>query len=214
MPTYSLNLTTGALLVLLAFSTTAYGQGSSHPAANLPVPQSHFTESEFQRVARLGAEEAFRERPSSVDGTSIRGITVLSSVESVDDNSPDSRLALVTSYSYDRGATIRRLVDLHKNTVVTEYVTDDSSAPLAEIEKSLVQYLVLQDQRIADLLGEATNDITVEMLLTSTTNPDDRFFRKRVVLTLLKTSQGYARNLPKIFVNLSDSAVVLGEYEP
>ena len=211
MPIYTLNLATGTLLILLALSTAAYGQGSSHPAANLPVPQSHFTESEFRRAARLGAEEAFGMRLSSVDSTSIRGMTVLSSVESVDDNSPDSRLALVTSYSYDRGATIRRVVDLANNAVVTEHVTDDSSAPLAEIEKSIVHSLVLQDRRIAELLGDSINDIAVEMLLTSSFDPDDRFFRKRVVLALLKTPQGYARNLPKIYVNLSDSTVVVGE---
>ena len=211
MSASNLKLLGGTFLILLTLPMTTYGQSPTHPAASLPVPLSHFTESELHLAASLGAEEAYQMQLSSTDGTSTKNLTVLSSVESVDDNFPNSRLALVTSYSYDRNVTIRRLVDLNQNTVVTEHVVDDSSAPLAVLEKSIVQHLVLQDNRIADLLGNAMNDVSVEMLLTSTYDPEDRFFRKRVVMALFKTSHGYVRNMPKVLVNLSDEEVVVGE---
>ena len=211
MYTFVMKSLTGAFLTLLASIGVAYGQSTPHPAESLPIPLSHFTESEFQRAAQLGADEAFRMTISSLDDKSTSKLTVLSGVESVDANAPDSRLALVTSYSYERNATIRRLVDLNTNTVVSESVTEDTSAPLAEIEKSLAQFLVLRDKRIVDLLGHDVVDVSVETLLTSAFDPDDRFFRKRVVLALLKTSRGYTSNLPKIFVDLTDSQVIFGE---
>ena len=200
------------LLLSLASPSTTYGQSSDHPASHLPIPRSHLTDSEIQQAAKLGAEGALDTLvPRPVAAMSTRNITVLSSIESVDDNTPGSRLALVTSYSYDRNVTIRRLVDLTRNVIVQEQVTDDSSAPLAELEKNAIEHFVRTDDRIANLLGEVKEQVTVEMLLTRTRDRDDRFFGKRVVSVLLKTPQGYLVNLPNIYVNLSNVEVVLQE---
>ena len=205
--------TTAAIALFVAFVPlrVVHAQPPSHPAAWLPLPLSHFTKSELQRAARLGAPEALRPTPSSHALFSTQPPTVLSTIENVDDNSPDSLLALVTSYSYAENKTIRRLVDLKTNTVVEEYVTVESSVPLAKVERAAVRSLVLRDPRITDLVGALKNDLTVEMLVTTTQDPTNRFFQKRIVLALLKTSRGYLTNLPKIFVNLSDTKVVLGE---
>ena len=200
------------VLLSLASPSITYGQSSDHPASHLPIPRSHLTDSEIQQAAKLGAEGALHTLvPQPAAAMSTGNITVLSSIESVDDNTPGSRLALVTSYSYDRNVTIRRLVDLTENVVVQEQVTDDSSAPLAELEKNAVEHLVLIDDRIANLLGEDKDHVTVEMLLTRTRNRDDRFFGKRVVSVLLKIPQGYLVNIPNIYVNLSNVEVVLQE---
>jgi len=150
-------------------------------------------------------------RALTASALSIGNVTVLSRVESVDDNAPGSRLALVTSYNYNRNVTIRRLVDLNKNMVVHEKITDGSSAPLAKLERTFVEQLVLEDQRITSHLGEFKDQVTVEMLLTTTQNPEDPFHQKRVVSVLLKVKQGYLVNLPSIYVSLSDAKVFVEE---
>ena len=134
---------------------------------------------------------------------------VLSSVESVDDNNPNSRLAIVTIYNYQRDETIRRLVDLAQNKITKEKILGGSRAPLAHVERRVAESLVLTDPRIVALLGPDVRDVEVGTLLTTTQDPRDEFYRQRVVLTTLKTSRGYPQNLPKIFVNLTKAAVII-----
>ena len=88
---------------------------------------------------------------------------------------------------------------------------EGSIASLAEIELETAKELILNDPRIAELLGEYIDDVEVEMLLTSTGSPEDVFYQKRVVYTMLKTSMGYPEIVPKIFVNLTDLEVVIDE---
>ena len=156
------------------------------------------TEEPGAGLGALGTGESFDEL-----------INVLSSVESVSDNNPNSRLAIVTIYNYKRDETIRRLVDLVQSKVVEEKVIEGSRAPLADVEKKVAEWLVLTDPRIAEFLGPDLHDVKVGMLLTTTQNPQDEFYRQRVVLTTFKTSRGYPQNLPKIFVNLTNSSVIV-----
>ena len=209
-----------ALLLSLSISTVMRAQDSGHPASNLLIPKSHLTDEEFDQAVKIGTrgpiitsfvcgpdlQRCFMFLEKSPEET-----TVLSSVESVDDNNTESRLAIVTTYNYTRNETTRRLVDLDRSEVVDEQTTKGSSAPLAEVETEVAKALVLNDPRIAKFLGPDMDGVEVEILLTGTQNSEDKFYGKRVVLALLKTSRGYPQSLPQIFVNLTDSEVVILE---
>ena len=201
-----------ALFLSLSTSTVTTAQDSAHPASNLPIPRSHLTDAELSRVVQIGTSGlSLVTDPSVLREKSSGEMTVLSSVEIVDDNKPGSLLAIVTTYNYNRNETTRRLVDLVQNKVVDKQTTKGDGAPLAKVEKKAVEALVLDDPRIIKLLGPDINDVEVETLLTRTQNSEDQFYGKRVVVALLKTSRGYPQYLPKIFVNLTDSKVVILE---
>ncbi|MCY4375863.1 MAG: hypothetical protein OXC31_19075 [Spirochaetaceae bacterium] len=182
-------------------------QDTEHPASALPVPRSRLTDHERDQAVLVATATLAVLRVSPLDAGSSEATTVLSSVESVDDNNPSTRLAIVTTYDYQSNETIRSLVDLVKGELLTTRKTSGSSAPLAEIERATAERLVLSDPHITEFLEADVDGIEVELLLTRTQDPKDQFFDKRVVMALLKTRSGYLR-LPPTFVNLTDLEVV------
>ena len=200
-------------VLMFSISMVTKAQDSDHPALNLPIPKSHLTLDELNLAVEVGANEIIPQNEVLFlrMGNPVGLRIVLSDVESVDDNNPESQLALVTTYHYDTNQTIRRLVDLKKSEVVNEQVIDEGSASLAKIEKEVAEFLVRDNTQINDFLGAAKNELKVETILSVTKNPESQFYRKRVVLVLLKTSHGYPQFMPKIFVNLTDLEVVIQE---
>ena len=140
--------------------------------------------------------------------SSVKTTRVLSRVESVDDNDPTTRLAIVTTYNYDSNETTRTLVDLIKNRLLTTQTTTGVSAPLAEVERDTAEMLVLSDPHLVKYLEPDIEAVEVEMFLTRTQDHKDPFYNKRVVMVIMKTDRGYLR-LPSIFVNLTDLEVVI-----
>ena len=197
-------------VLMFSISMVTKAQDSDHPALNLPIPKSHLTSDELNLAVEIGANEVFSQNQVSILHMDSQRI-VLSDVESVDDNNPESQLALVTTYHYDTNQTIRRLVDLINSKVVNEQVIDGGSASLAEIEQVAAEFLVRENTPINDFLGAAKNELKVETILSVTKNPESQFYHKRVVLVLLKTIHGYPQFMPKIFVNLTDLEVVIQE---
>lgn len=188
----------------------ATGQETEHPASGLPIPPSHLTGEDMDLALSIGAGRFVRsgllERRAD---RSAAETTVFSGVEMVSDGKPDSRLAIITTYNYERHETTRRLVDLNRKTVVEEHVSSDGSAPLAQVELVAAEHLVLADSRVRELLGSSFDGVQVGFLRTGTTSPDDPLFGKRTVAASFKTERGYLVGLPLVVVNLTDAKVVL-----
>lgn len=201
----------GIIVLSALVGASAGAQSNNHPALELPVPTSNLTAEELSRAVLLGAPEALTLSVFSLRDKANGFTTVLSDVSTVDDNSPDTHLAIVTTYSYDQNETMRRLVDLERNEVIDEEITPGGAAPLAKVEKDFARALVLSDERIVERLGEDRSEVEIEMLLTSTEDPESEFFGNRVVLVIFETPRGYPQNLSKVFANLSASTVVILE---
>ena len=211
MRNWSLRLSLSLVCVLplfLSVSTVAVAQDTGHDVSELPIPKSRLTDDERDRAVLVATANSAVLMVSPLDEGPAEAPTVLSGVESVDDNNPATRLAIVTTYSYESNETTRALVDLVKNELLTTQTTIGTSAPLADVERDTVERLVLSDPHIAEHLGHDIGAVEVEMLLTRTQDRTDPFYNKRVVMAIMKTDNGYLR-LPPIFVNLTDLEVII-----
>ena len=199
-------------LTLLIFAS-AQAQDAEHPARQLLIPQSHLSDRQSTIAAELGASELFRMAPASVGSILGSGERIiLSSVQQVSNNDPDSFLALVTIYNYDRHETIRRLVDLNRREVVSEKVSKGGSAPLAEVEKLAAEALIRNNARIAAWPSlNDMEDVELEFLLASTPNREDPLYGQRAAAVIFKTSRGYPQTIPKVFVSLTNARVIILE---
>ena len=215
--TNSIRYTFSVIVLCMCVPVVTVAQDSDHPASDLPVPYSHLTDDDILYVTQLMDEltaptfEWPKSPYPSVQPSLEQQLAevLISSIDSVDDNDPDTRLAVVTTYDYKSNETTRILIDLLQREVIAERRVRGGGAPLSEIEKHVATSLVLADQSVVALLDTISDEVEeVEFLLTRTEDPEDIFYDKRVVTTLLRATDGYL-STPPIFVNLTDFEVVI-----
>ncbi len=144
---------------------------AQHPAADLPMaPPPLSTE---ERAAAIAAATADRTAISVFDLEPRRdGRLVVTDVTLADPQEKDSsgRFAVVTLYQYDRGATVRRLVDVRSRAVVRESTTDNDTPPLARVELEYARALGLAEPAIVERLGPWRDQVEVEALVSATSD--------------------------------------------
>lgn len=197
---------------------------SPHPAEGLPIPQESLTIEERNQAISLVAPHissvSMLELMRLSDGREReeRPHTVLSNVRLIQETPEDEelevlggRLALVTLYRYEDDVTLFQLVDFTSNQILVEEKQAGLTPPLARVENDLARVLVLDDSRIQETLGAQADEVDIETLLTRTTDESNPFFGHRVVYVLFKSAKGYLSTPGPVFVDLTDSVVIIGE---
>jgi hypothetical protein len=182
-------------------------QEREHPAAGLPVPRSSLTLEERSRALEVAVPERRILSPLALSPEARRADAgprvVVSRIEAVD-SKDEGRRVLVTLYQYDGGVTIQRLVDLDVGRVLSEERAETTSAPLAQVERDYARALVLADERVARLLAPHP-DVSLEFLLTLTTERDRELFGRRIAAALFRTPRGYLEQ--QVYVDLTAGRV-------
>jgi Cu2+-containing amine oxidase len=190
-------------------SATIPGLAQDHPASQLPVPNSTLSLEERAKAVAVALPQQAAVSSLTLSQVGAPNRVVVSNVQAIDETKAEGRQALVTIYQYQDNVTLRRLVDLKESRIVSEERSTQSTPPLAPVEQDYARALLLANERVAQLLGPMRDVTKTEFLLTHTSAPDSPFYGKRVVGALFRTPRGYLANAPKVFVNLTDGAVVL-----
>ena len=190
------------------------GQQPDDPTGGLRVPRSRLTPEELHlaiRIATTGSAQP-GSRPS---GDAAGGKTVVSGVEMAlgDKDDPESVLAIVVTYNYERHETSRRTVDLKQKRIVREDILGDASAPLATVEKDEARRLVLANARVRELLGSHLAAVEVGFLQPTLEDAGHPYFGKRIAHALFTAGSDYL-GLPAVLVNLTDGEVLVEERRP
>ena len=189
---------------------------SQHPAAGLSVPQSSLTDAETARAIALAEPSAViasardQLHPDGALARSGGSRVVVTDVQAVGVDKTSERLAVVTSYQYEGNLTINRLVDLNSGRVVEEDRMQNGGARFTNVEQQYARELLMGDERIRRIVEPLGDTAQFNFLLTSTPDPNNPLFGKRVVNVLISTPDGYLAELPRISINLTDAAVVVG----
>ena len=187
---------------------------SQHPAAGLSIPQSSLTPAEQARAIALAEPQttisAARELHPDVSARSGGNRVVVTEVQAVGVDKTSERLAVVTSYQYEGNLTINRLVDLNSGRVVEEDRMQNGGARFTNVEQQYARELLMGDERVRRLIEPLGGTAQFTFLLTTTPDPNNPLYGKRVVNVLIGTPEGYLTELPRISINLTDAAVVVG----
>jgi Cu2+-containing amine oxidase len=203
-----------ALTLCILAGANAQGQ-QDHPAAGLSVPQSSLTPAEHARAIALAEPSAAISNASALhpDNVSARNSpnrVVVTNVQAVGVDKVNERLAVVTSYQYEGNLTINRLIDLNSGRVVEEDRIQNGGARFTNVEHQYARELLMRDERVRRLIEPLQGRETFNFLLTTTPDPNNPLFGKRVVNVLIATPEGYLTEVPRISINLTDAAVVVG----
>lgn len=214
----SMSFRAGSLGLGLALATCIFASAGAqdHPAANLPIPRSSLSDAEYARAIAVAEPSALVGSPSQlhpeVSSRSGANRVVVTNVQAVASDKPDatsSRLAVVTLYQYEGNLTMNRLVDLNTGQVVEEDRIQNGGARFTNVEHEYARQLVMADDRVRNLVTPIQG-ATFNFLLSTTPDPANPLFGKRVVNVLINTPDGYLTELPRISVNLTDAAVIVG----
>jgi hypothetical protein len=209
----STSLRAGSLGVALIVGMLASANGQQHPAAGLPAPRS-LTAAEQARAINSATPRGTVASPAQLHPGSTRlpgspGRVVVSRVQPVAVDNPTQRLAVVTTYEYDGNTTVNRLVDVETGAVLNEDRTSQGGAPIAEVESQFALQLLMADDRIRKLIDRYKGNSRFDLLLTTSEDPGNPLYGKRVVSALISTPYGYLADGPRITVNLTDATVIL-----
>lgn len=208
-------LRTGAMGVVLTSCVLANASAQDHPAAGLSIPRSSLTDAEYSRAIALAEPQATISSPAALhpDNVSARGTAnrvVVTDVQAVGVDKTDQRLAVVTLYQYEGNLTVNRLVDLTSGRVVEEDRIESGGAPFTNVEREYALQLLMADERIRRLIEPLQGQAQFNLLLSTTPDPNNPLYGKRVVNVIIDTPEGYLTEVPRISVNLTDAAVVIG----
>jgi hypothetical protein len=209
------SLRAAALGLTFSVSILAVAAAQDHPAAGLSIPQSSLTPAEHARAIALAEPSAAILSPSALhpDARSERNSpnrVVVTDVQAVGVDKTSERLAVVTSYQYEGDVTINRLVDLNSGRVIEEDRIQGGGARFTNVEQQYARELLLRDDRVRALIAPLQGQETFSFLLTTTPDPTNPLYGKRVVNVLISTPEGYLTEVPRISINLTDAAVVVG----
>ena len=209
------SLRAAALGLAFSVSILAIAVAQDHPAAGLSIPQSSLTDAEHARAIALAEPSAAILSPSALhpDARSERNSpnrVVVTDVQAVGVDKVNERLAVVTSYQYEGNITINRLVDLNSGRVVEEDRIQNGGARFTNVEQQYARELLMGDERVRRLIEPLQGRESFNFLLTTTPDPNNPLFGKRVVNVLISTPEGYLTEIPRISINLTDAAVVVG----
>jgi hypothetical protein len=208
-------LRASALGIVMTSCILANANAQDHPAAGLGIPRSSLSDAEQARAIALAEPQAAISSPSALhpDNISARGTpnrVVVTDVQAVGADKTDQRLAVVTLYQYEGNLTVNRLVDLNTGRVVEEDRIQNGGAPFTNVEMQYARQLLLADDRIRRLIEPLNGQEQFNFLLSITSDPNDPMFGKRVVNVIINTPEGYLTEVPRIAVNLTDAAVIVG----
>ncbi len=209
------SLRAGALGLALSVGILATATAQDHPATGLSIPQSSLTPAEQARAIALAEPSAAISSAAALhpDATHARNSpnrVVVTDVQAVGADKTSERLAVVTSYQYEGNLTINRLVDLNSGRVVEEDRLQNGGARFTNVEQQFARELLLRDERVRRLIEPLQGRETFNFLLSTTPDPNNPLYGKRVVNVLIGTPEGYLTEVPRISINLTDAAVVVG----
>jgi hypothetical protein len=209
------SLRAGALGLAFGFGILATAVAQDHPAAGLSIPQSSLTPAEAARAVALAEPSAAISsaaalHPEAVSARNSPNRVVVTDVQAVGIDKTSERLAVVTSYQYEGNLTINRLVDLNSGRVVEEDRIQNGGARFTNVEQQYARELLLRDDRVRRLIEPLQGRETFNFLLSTTPDPNNPLYGKRVVNVLINTPEGYLTEVPRISINLTDAAVVVG----
>jgi hypothetical protein len=207
----ALGLTMSACMLAGA---SAQDPQQDHPAAGLSIPQSSLTPAEHARAIALAEPQAAIStasalHPDAVHARSGPNRVVVTDVQAVGAETSE-RLAVVTLYQYEGNVTVNRLVDLNSGRVVEEDRMQGGGARFTNVENEYARQLLLADERVRRLVDPLQGQVTFNFLLSTTPDPTNPLYGKRVVNVIINTPEGYLTEVPRISVNLTDAAVVVG----
>jgi hypothetical protein len=187
---------------------------SQHPAAGLSIPQSSLTPAEHARAIALAepsssVSTANALHPDSARNSGINRV-VVTDVQAVGVDKTNERLAVVTLYEYENNTTVNRLVDLNSGRVVDEDRIQNGGARFTNVEQQYARELLMADERVRRLVEPLQGRESFNFLLTTTPDPNNPLYGKRVVNVLISTPEGYLTEVPRISINLTDASVVVG----
>lgn len=204
----------GALGLVFTMGLLTGAGAQDHPAAGLPIPQSSLTDAERSRAIALAEPQAPTTTASALHPDSARNDgrdrVVVTDVQAVGADKTTDRLAVVTLYQYENNLTINRLVDLNSGRVVEEDRIQNGGARFTNVEQQYARQLLMQDERVRRLVEPLQGRESYNFLLTTTPDPNNPLYGKRVVNVLISTPEGYLTEVPRISINLTDAAVVVG----
>jgi Cu2+-containing amine oxidase len=208
------SLRAGALGLVLTVGIMAGAGAQDHPASGLSIPQSSLTDAEHARAIALAQPQAAISTASALHPDSARNSgsnrVVVTDVQAVGVDKTSERLAVVTLYEYENNTTINRLVDLNNGRVVEEDRIQNGGARFTNVEQQYARELLLGDERVRRLIEPLGGTESFNFLLTTTPDPSNPLFGKRVVNVLISTPEGYLTEVPRISINLTDASVVVG----
>ena len=156
---------------------------------------------DLQRLGAAPGCNAARNSPNRVVVTDVQAVGV---------DKTSERLAVVTTYQYEGNLTINRLVDLNSGRVVEEDRMQNGGARFTNVEQQYARELLMGDERVRRLVEPLQGREQFNFLLTTTPDPNNPLYGKRVVNVLISTPEGYLTEVPRISINLTDAAVVVG----
>jgi hypothetical protein len=209
------SLRAGALGLAFGFGILATAAAQDHPASGLSIPQSSLTPAEHARAVALAEPSAAISSAAALhpEATSARNSpnrVVVTDVQAVGADKTDQRLAVVTLYQYEGNLTVNRLVDLTSGRVIEEDRIQSGGARFTNVERQYARELLLRDERVRRLVEPLQGRETFDFLLSITPDPNNPLYGKRVVNVLVGTPEGYLTEVPRIYINLTDAAVVVG----
>ena len=208
------SLRAAALGLGFSVSILAVAVAQDHPAAGLSIPQSSLTDAEHARAIALAEPQSTVSTASALHPDSARNTgtnrVVVTDVQAVGVDKVNERLAVVTSYQYEGNITINRLVDLNSGRVVEEDRIQNGGARFTNVEQQYARELLMGDERVRRLIEPLQGRESFNFLLTTTPDPNNPLYGKRVVNVLISTPEGYLTEIPRISINLTDAAVVVG----
>ena len=209
------SLRASALGLVASFGILATAGAQDHPAAGLSIPQSSLTPAEHARAIALAEPSAAISsasalHPEAVSARNSPNRVVVTDVQAVGVDKTNERLAVVTSYQYEGNLTINRLIDLNNGRVLEEDRIQNGGARFTNVEQQFARELLLRDERVRRLVEPLQGQESFNFLLTTTPDPNNPLYGKRVVNVLISTPEGYLTEIPRISINLTDAAVVVG----
>lgn len=209
------SLRASALGLVASFGILATAGAQDHPAAGLSIPQSSLTPAEHARAIALAEPSAAISsaaalHPEAVSARNSPNRVVVTDVQAVGVDKTNERLAVVTSYQYEGNLTINRLIDLNNGRVLEEDRIQNGGARFTNVEQQFARELLLRDERVRRLVEPLQGQESFNFLLSTTPDPNNPLYGKRVVNVLISTPEGYLTEIPRISINLTDAAVVVG----
>jgi hypothetical protein len=208
-------LRAGTLGLAFTIGILASANAQDHPAAGLSIPQSSLTPAEHARAIALAEPQAAISsaaalHPDAVHARTSPNRVVVTDVQAVGVDKTNERLAVVTLYQYEGNLTVNRLVDLNSGRVVEEDRIQNGGARFTNVEQQYARELLLRDERVRQLIAPLQGRESFNFLLSTTPDPNNPLYGKRVVNVLISTPEGYLTEVPRISINLTDAAVVVG----
>ena len=208
------SLRAGALGLVFTVGILTGAGAQDNPTEGLTIPQSSLTPAEQARAIALAEPQAAATTASALHPESARNDgrarVVVTGVQAVGVDKTSERLAVVTSYQYEGNVTINRLVDLNSGRVVEEDRIQNGGARFTNVEQQYARELLMGDERVRRLVEPLQGAEQFTFLLTTTPDPNNPLYGKRVVNVLISTPEGYLTEIPRIAINLTDAAVVVG----